>query len=96
MIPNRLHMSLSDKFYTIHNLQRSPIPQTSNWSETYSKPALVQHFSPNFFCEWKSLKKNLVEQNRTVMSFAALRIPVQHIVDQGTLLLEPKHPFGYC
>ena len=43
--------------------------------------------------------KNLVEQNRTVMSFVALRIPVQHIVDQGTLStlsLNPKDPFGYC
>ena len=29
-------MSPSDKFYTIHNLQRSPIPQTGNWSETGS------------------------------------------------------------
>ena len=37
---------IQNQFHTIQNLQRSPIPQTSNWSETfwavsYSKPALI-------------------------------------------------------
>ena len=41
MIP----LIIQDQVYTIQNLQRSPIPQTSNWSGTffavsYSKPAL--------------------------------------------------------
>ena len=42
MIP----LIIQDQFYTIQNLQRSPIPQISNWSGTpffavsYSKPAL--------------------------------------------------------
>ena len=36
---------IQNQFHTIQNLQRSPIPQTSNWSGTffavsYSKPAL--------------------------------------------------------
>ena len=31
MIP----LIIQDQFYTIQNLQRSPIPQTSNWSETF-------------------------------------------------------------
>ena len=44
MIP----LIIQDQFYTIQNLQRSPIPQTSNWSGTffavsYSKPALADH-----------------------------------------------------
>ena len=26
---------IQDQFYTIQNLQRSPIPQTSNWSSTF-------------------------------------------------------------
>ena len=51
---------LQDQFYTIQNLQRSPVPQTSNWPGTffavsYSKPALTsehpqnknRHSSPN-------------------------------------------------
>ena len=42
MIP----LIIQDQFYTIQNLQRSPIPQTSNWSGTffavsYNKPALA-------------------------------------------------------
>ena len=41
MIP----LIIQDQFYTIQNRQRSPIPQTSNWSGiffdvSYSKPAL--------------------------------------------------------
>ena len=37
---------IQNQFYTIQNLQRPPISQTSNWSGTffafsYSKPALV-------------------------------------------------------
>ena len=44
MIPLIIH----DQFYTIQNLQRSPIPQTSNWSGTffavsYSKSALDEY-----------------------------------------------------
>ena len=40
---------IQNQFHTIQNLQRSPIPQTSNWSGTlfavsYSKPALVVVF----------------------------------------------------
>ena len=42
---------VQDQFYTIQNLQRSPIPQNSNWSGTffllfnsYSKPALERCF----------------------------------------------------
>ena len=40
-----IHLIIQDQFYTIQNLQRSPISQTSNWSGTffavsYSKPAL--------------------------------------------------------
>ena len=31
MIP----LIIQDQFYTIQNLQRSPIPQTSNWSGTF-------------------------------------------------------------
>ena len=31
MIP----LTIQDQFYTIQNLQRSPIPQTSNWSRTF-------------------------------------------------------------
>ena len=42
MIP----LTIQDQFYSIQKLQRSPIPQTSNWLGTffavsYSKPALV-------------------------------------------------------
>ena len=44
MIP----LKIQDQFHTSQNLQRSPIPQTSNWQGTffavsYSKPSLV-HF----------------------------------------------------
>ena len=44
---------IQDQFYTIENLQRSPIPQTSNWSGTffavsYSKPALVARLTTHF------------------------------------------------
>ena len=50
MIP----LIIQDQFYTIQNLQRSPISQTSNWSGTffaYSKPALGWHLmqAKNFF-----------------------------------------------
>ena len=41
-----IHLIIQDQFYTMQNLQRYPIPQTSNWSGTffavsYSKPALL-------------------------------------------------------
>ena len=48
MIP----LTIQDQFYTLQNLQRSPIPQTSNWSGTffavsYSKLALELIFLPS-------------------------------------------------
>ena len=60
MIPNFLYISpsvpliIQNQFVTIQNLQRSPIPQTSNWSGTffavsYSKLALVVIESYSFF-----------------------------------------------
>ena len=53
---------IQDQFYTIQNLQWSPIPQTSNWSGTffvdsYSKPAQLNSrfsLSPSF----KQLKQH--------------------------------------
>ena len=44
MIP----LIIQDQFFIIQNLQRSPNPQTSNWSGTffavsYSKPALLTY-----------------------------------------------------
>ena len=63
MIP----LIIQDQFDTIQNLQRSPIPQTSNWQGTfffavsYSKPALVK------YCVLTSLSVFLSEtQNRGV------------------------------
>ena len=43
-----INLIIQDQFYTTQNLQRSPIPQTSNWPRTfffaisYSKQALVR------------------------------------------------------
>ena len=60
MIPNWMDwvqvipLIIQDQFYTIQNLQRSPIPQTSNWSGTvsYSKPALkINSFFPLYLMQ---------------------------------------------
>ena len=49
-----ISLIIQDQFYTIQNLQRSPIPQTSHWSGTffavsYSKSALVVMLKSTFF-----------------------------------------------
>ena len=72
IIPNSSYTSpsdpliIQDQFYTIQNLQRSPIPQTSNWSGTffavsYSKSALESYshtcntnFISLFCCEHRN------------------------------------------
>ena len=62
MIPNWLYMSPSDSpdhpgsIYTIQNLQRSPIPQTSNWSGTFVLLFLTIFLKSRFFLNLQLLK----------------------------------------
>ena len=60
MIPHWLYVSSSnspDQFYTVQNIQRSLIPQTSKWSGTffavsYSKPDLVPTSHTSSYLVW--------------------------------------------
>ena len=73
MIP----LIIKDQFYTIQNLQRSPIPQTCNWPGTFfavsdSKPALVEILGSSFN---KGLIRDLL-----MMKVCPFRMGMQNLV----------------
>ena len=75
MIP----LIIQDQFYTIGNLQRSPIPQTSNWSGTffavsYSKPALGDKLSGYVIYNSINLTKKIIKKSIQIVFKASVSI----------------------
>ena len=80
MIP----LIIKDQFYTIQNLQRSPIPQTSNWSGTFCCCFLQQTGSSSIAClDFLDALQEAFDRKPFQSSFTIVPTPIL-IVFSGT------------
>ena len=71
-----ISLIIQDQFYTVQNLQRSPIPQTSNWPGTFFCCFLQQTGSNTYHVSvYKSLKEATEKHSDVdvLVNFASLR-----------------------
>ena len=94
MIP----LIIQDLFYTVQNLQRSPIPQTSNWSGTffavsYCKLALEASDRTIVYNDKMFLVKLLPEKKKSKREVVSKGIIVIQLYDR--LLLGIQMAYAY-